>query len=60
MLQLVKFDIVDKNRKTEQNKKTPNKRQYWIYVYNTYTHIYIISFPIKSAGTSDCFYHFDV
>lgn len=44
MLQLVKFDIVDENRKTEQNKKTPNKRQYWIYVYNTYTHIYIIIF----------------
>lgn len=42
MIPSVNFDTVDKKR-----------RQYWIYVYITHIHIDIISFPIKSADTSD-------
>lgn len=51
-LQAVNFDTVDKM-------KTKTKGSTESIIHNTYTHIYIIHFPITSAGTSDCLYHLD-
>lgn len=43
------------------NKNKTKKAVLNLSIYNTYIHIYIIYFPINSAGTNDfCLYHFDV
>lgn len=43
------FDTVDKIKTKQKQKAVLN-----LCIYNIYTHIYIINFSIKSAGTSDC------
>lgn len=51
MLQPVNFDTLGQKKKEERKKAVLN-----ICIYDIYTHIYIIGFPKKSAGTSGCLY----